>query len=159
MTGLSTVRIATEADRIEVWRLFLQSHQENGQFGLSPERVDWHLSRFLSPERIASDDIGPRGAIGVIGPRGALEAAVVLVIGGFWYTHERHLEEYMVFVDPQCRKSGHAKALIDWMKQQSVETRLPVMSGIISNTRTEAKCRLYSRMMPKVGEFFLYRPD
>ena len=37
-------------------------------------------------------------------------------------------------------------------------TQIPLMTGIISNIRTEAKCRLYRRMMPKIGEFFYFGP-
>ena len=156
----SVVRIATEADRIETWRLFLQAHKENGMFELAPEKVDWMLDRLLNHDKIPDDDLGPRGVVGVIGPPGDLEGLVILVLGGFWYTHKRHIEEFMVFVDPECRKSHHAKALVDWMKKQGEEAKLMVLSGIISNTRTEAKCRLYSRLgLPKVGEFFLYVPE
>lgn len=158
MTAPSNVRLATEADRIEVWRLFLQAHKENGSFELAPDKVDWMLDRFLNHDKIPADDLGPRGVIGVIGPVGSVEGLAILVLGGFWYTHKKHIEEYVVFVDPECRKSNHAKSLVDWMKKQSDESKLPLLSGIISNTRTEAKCRLYGRMMPKVGEFFLYVP-
>jgi GNAT superfamily N-acetyltransferase len=152
----STVRTAVEADRKEIWRLFLQGHKENGLFELAPEKVDWWITRMLQPDSIPEWDTGPRGTIGVIGPIGNLEGLVFLTIGGFWYSSTRHLEEMIVYVDPECRKSGHSKALIEWMKQQSVDTGLPLLTGIISNTRTEAKCRLYGRLLPKVGEFFFF---
>jgi hypothetical protein len=29
---------------------------------------------------------------------------------------------------------------------------------VISNTKTQTKCELYGRMIPKVGEFFLHLP-
>ena len=32
------------------------------------------------------------------------------------------------------------------------------MTGILSNERTEAKCRLYRQLLPKVGEFFFLAP-
>lgn len=155
-TAPSIVRVAGPADRQEVWRLFLQGHKENGLFELAPEKVDWFITRMLQPEIIPPWDTGPRGTIGVIGPVGSLEGLVFLTIGGFWYSHERHLEEMIVYVDPECRKSQHAKALVEWMKQQSVETGLKLFTGIVSNTRTEAKCRLYGRLLPKVGEFFVF---
>lgn len=156
MTCPSIVRIAKGADRQEIWRLFLQGHRENGQFSLAPEKVDWFLNRALFPETIPDWDSGTRGTIGVIGEVGRLEGLALLFLSGFWYTHERHLEEYLVYVDPECRRSFHARALVDWMKHQSDKIGLPLMTGIISNERTEAKCRLYRRLVPKVGEFFLY---
>ena len=154
----SIVRLATEADKLECWRLFLQAHKENGSFELAPEKVGWMLDRLINYDKIPNDDMGPRGVIGVIGDPGTLEGLAILVLSSFWYTNRRHIEEFVVFVDPECRKSNHAKSLIDWMKKQSDESRLPLLSGIISNTRTEAKCRLYGRMLPKIGEYFLYLP-
>lgn len=158
MTCLSHVRVAVPADRQEIWRLFLQGHRENGMFTLSPAKVDWWLSRMLEPEKLPAWDTGPRGAIGVIGDVGKLEALVFVTFGSYWYSDQRHLEEFIVYVDPECRHSGHAKALINWMKQQSELTGLPLVTGIISNHRTEAKVRLYERLLPKAGAFFLFNP-
>lgn len=158
MTCPSTVRIATPADAQEVWRIFLQGHRENGIFTLAPEKVQWFMNRVLNPETISLGDTGPRGVIGVIGQVGALEGLVFLTIGTYWYSNDRHIEEFIVVVDPECRKSNHAQALIQWMKDQVEITGLPLMTGIISTYRTEAKCRLYRRMLPKVGEFFLLSP-
>lgn len=156
MTAPSIVRIAKPEDHREIWRLFLMGHKENGTFNLCPEKVDWFLARVLRPDLIPAWDTGPRGAIGVIGPVGSLEGLVFVTIGEFWYSKDRHLEEFIVYVDPECRRSGHAHAMIDWMKQQSDLTGLPLVTGIISNERTAAKCRLYARMLPKIGEFYLY---
>lgn len=156
MTCPSIVRIAKPDDAQEVWRLFLQGHKENGLFSLAPEKVQWFMNRALFPHLIPANDTGPRGVIGVIGPVGALEGLVFVTIGEYWYSHQKHIEEFIVYVDPECRKSNHAHALIDWMKEQVEVTGLPLMTGVISNDRTEAKCRLYRRMLPKVGEFFLY---
>ena len=156
MSGLSAVRIAVEADRLEIWRLFLQGHQENGMFKLAPEKVDWWITRMLHPELIPAWDTGPRGAIGVIGQTGHLEGLVFVTFGCYWYTNDKHLEEFIVYVDPECRKSDHARALVEWMKAQSRDTGLPLVTGIMSTHRTEAKVRLYERFLPKVGAFFMY---
>ena len=156
MTCPSIVRIAKPADHQEIWRLFLQGHRENGQFSLAPEKVEWFLSRALRPDLIPEWDTGPRGAIGVIGDVGRLEALVFVTIGTYWYSHDRHLEEFIVYVDPECRQSAHARTLIDWMKSQSDRVGIPLVTGIISTERTEAKVRLYRRMLEPVGAFFLY---
>jgi hypothetical protein len=154
----SVVRLATAEDASEIWRLLLQSHKENGMFTLAPEKVAWFLSRVLCPETIPPDDTGTRGVIGVIGPVGSLEALVFLTIGQYWYTNDKHLEEFIVYTDPEHRKSHHVQALIEWMKHQVEVTQMPLFTGIVSNIRTEAKCRLYRRMLPKVGEFFCLGP-
>src|SRR5512141_875533 len=99
----SVVRIAGPDDRQEIWRLFLQSHRENGQFTLAPEKVDWLLHRALVPQAVPAWDMGPRGVVAVIGEQGALEALTMLMIDTYWYTNDKHLAEYLVFVDPECR--------------------------------------------------------
>lgn len=153
----SVVRVGRPEDHQEIWRLFLQGHRENGLFSLAPDKVQWFLTRALAPQVIPPGDTGPRGVIGVIGPvGGSLEGVVFVLISEFWYSSDKHIEELLVYVDPECRKSGHAKALVNWMKEQSDNSGLNLVTGIISNERTEAKCRLYQRMLPKVGEFFLY---
>lgn len=156
MTCQSVVRTARPDDHTEIWRLFLQGHRENGMFTLAPEKVEFFLQRALNPHLIPEWDTGPRGAIGVIGDVGKLEGLVFVTIGCFWYTNDRHIEEYVVYVDPECRRSNHARALVAWCKLQSDRANIPLLTGIISNERTEAKVRLYERMLPKVGAFFLY---
>jgi GNAT superfamily N-acetyltransferase len=158
MSSFSTVRIATAADHQEIWRLFLMGHNENGLFPLAPDKVEFFIQRVLHPELIPSGDTGPRGVIGVIGQAGALEGLVFLTIGTYWYTYAKNIEEFIVYVDPEHRRTNHAQALVGWMKQQVEITKLPLITGIISNTRTEAKCRLYRRMLPKIGEFFFVGP-
>lgn len=152
------VRAATMRDYQECLRLFLQSHVENGLFSLAPDKLHWMLTRFLAPEAIPEDDPGLRGIIGVIGKEGALEALCGLCISDLWYTHEKHLADFLVFVDPEYRTTNHAQTLIGWMKKQADIIGLPLMSGVVANHRTEAKCRLFRRMSPKVGELFLYHP-
>ena len=152
----SIVRSAMPADINEVWRLFLSGYRENGKFSLAPEKVDYFVQRALRPDLIPQWDSGPRSAIGVIGDVGRLEALCFVTIGTYWYTHDRHIEEFIVYVDPECRSSGHARALVAWMKDQSDKSGLPLLTGIISSQRTEAKVRLYRRMLEPVGAFFLY---
>jgi len=156
MTTLSIVRTAKPEDYPEVWRLLLLSHEENAQFPIAPEKVDTFVTRALRPDLIPPWDTGPRGVIGVIGPVGALEACCLVFIGGYWYTNSRHLEEFLVFVDPRCRASGHGRAMVKWMKEQTDITGLKLVTGIISTVRTEAKVAMYERMLPKVGAFFMY---
>jgi hypothetical protein len=152
----SVVRVAKGEDHQECWRLLLQGFNENGLFGLAPDKVDWFLMRALRPDLISPMDTGVRGVIGVIGPVGALEGICFLTIGEYWYSHDKHIEEFIVFVDPEYRQSTHAKAFVEWMKLQSDNTGIPLLTGIISKERTAAKVRLYERMLPKVGAFFYY---
>src|SRR4051812_23870001 len=101
MTCPSVVRIAQPADHTEVWRLFLQGYRENGMFTLAPEKVDFLIMRALHPDSIPPWDTGPRGAIGVIGNVGSLEGVALVMLDTYWYSHDRHLGEYLVYVDPE----------------------------------------------------------
>src|SRR4051812_4768115 len=142
MTATSLVRVAKAADYPEVWRLLMLGHEENSLFPLAPDKVQWMVIRMLASESIHPDDTGVRGVIGVIG-QGTLEGLALIITGSFWYTHAKHLEELIIFVDPEHRKSDHAKSLLGWAKSLPETTGLPLLTGILSNTRTEAKCRLY----------------
>jgi hypothetical protein len=163
MDPKSPVRVAGPDDYAEIWRLFTASHAENGQFSLAPQKVDYFIQRALWPERIHPMDTGQRGVIGVIGPSNALEALAFLTIGELWYTSDKHIGDCLVFVDPTHRdkprgeSAFHGKRLLEWMKEQSRLIGLPLMSGVASSVRTEAKCALYRRMFPKIGEVFLWR--
>lgn len=159
MTIPSVIRKATPIDAPEIWRMFLQLHRENGLFSIAPAKVTSFLDRALHPERIPNWDTGPRAQIGVIGPPGRLEAVAFVLISCFWYSEEYHLEELLVFVDPECRKSRHAIACVTWMKGLADQLKIPLLTGIISKERTAAKIRLYDRMLPRIGAFYFYPKD
>ena len=154
MTSPSVVRIAKPGDYAEVWRLFLLMHKENGQFALDGNKVEWFIQRALFPERIAPEDTAVRPIIAVIGKQDDLEAVVGVTVGTAWYTSQRHLEDFILYVDPECRRSRHARALIVWMKQQSDRLGLPLLTGVISTKRTAAKVGLYARLLEPIGGFF-----
>jgi len=73
------------------------------------------------------------------------------------YTRHKHIEEFIVFTilsiaSPDTRTA----ARVD--ENQVETTNLPLVTGIMSNVRTEAKCRLYRRHFTKIGEFFYLGP-
>lgn len=152
----SIVRLATPADKQECWRLLLQGHRENAIFKLDPIKVEHLVNRALYADQIPPWDSGPRAHIGVIGEEGKLEAIVFLLIASFWYSSDLHLEEILVMVDPECRRSNHAKSIIAWMKKTADTLGIPLLTGIISKDRTAAKIRLYDRYLPRIGGFYLY---
>src|SRR6266487_2779174 len=121
---MTEVRIAGPADKDAVFHLLCKAHREQGMFPYDQPRVYWWLDRLLQPELIDPTDVGPRGVIGVLGER-RLKGVAILVIGGLWYTTQRHLEELIVYVDREARCKGYHKALIEWMKEQSRVTGLP----------------------------------
>jgi hypothetical protein len=95
----------------------------------------------------------------VIGPKDNLEGSILIRLSSMWYSACPLLEEYWNFVHPDYRKSERAKYMVNFAKACADKMELPLLIGIVSNDRTEAKCRLYNRMLPKAGEFYLYRGD
>jgi hypothetical protein len=82
-----------------------------------------------------------------------------------WYSDDWILEEKAVFVDPNFRNKaerssqsvGHARRLVEFSKQVSDSLNVPLVIGVLSNTRTKAKVRLYERQFGEpAGAFFLY---
>lgn len=61
-----------------------------------------------------------------------------------------------MYVDPECRNSNHARACITWMKGLATELGVPLLTGIISKHRTASKIKLYDRLLPRVGAFYLF---
>jgi len=156
MSSPSIVRKATPEDEQQIWNMFRLLHQENGVFSFSEQKLNWILQRVLYPERIPPNDTAFRGFMGVIGPSSELEACILLGIGAYWYSEDYLLEEYFTFVHPKHRKSKHARALIAYSKHMSDEIGIPLLIGILSNQKTQAKIRLYKQQLPEAGAFFLY---
>ncbi len=101
-----------------------------------------------------------RGLCGVIkNGQGLIEGAVLLRIGDMWYSEQQVVEERGVYVHPDFRaaKGGRARKLCEFSKHVSDSLGIPLIIGVLSNSRTEAKMRLYERMFGKpAGGFFLY---
>lgn len=158
MPSPSIVRPATIQDATEVWRLLRLLWAENAMFAISDVKVQYYLDRLLNSQSIAPDDMGPRGFIGVIGPIGGLEGAIMLTIGSMWYSDEYTLDEHLNFVDPAHRQSEHAKSLISYAKMCAEKIGIRLVIGVLSTKRTAAKVRLYERQLTAAGHFFIHPP-
>jgi hypothetical protein len=144
------VRTATPDDEEGIMGLARLVNSENGVFKMDEDKV-------LSVIRPSLYLQG--GIIGVIGPKDYLEGVVVLRISQYWYSNVCFLEEMCVFVHPDYRaaKGGRARKLVEFAKKASEKLDMPLMIGILSNSRTDAKTRLYERQFgPPAGSFFLY---
>lgn len=123
-------------------------HAENAMFKMNESKVSKMLDRAFD---------GGGAIIGALGPTGAIQGSIHLVISSFWYTDEYSLEELYSFVLPQYRKSENAKHLITFAKRCSTELGIPLVIGVVSNIRTRAKVGLYSRQLSEpVGAYFAY---
>lgn len=106
------------------------------------------------------------GFIGIIGEKGNLEGAILLQLTTQWYSREWLICELFNFVHPDyrvpgramqgLRTPGRADYLVEFAKSVADKMKMPLLIGIVSNGRTEAKVRLYDRKLPRAGAFYLY---
>ncbi|MBB3411199.1 GNAT superfamily N-acetyltransferase [Rhizobium sp. BK316] len=142
-----TVRYAVPQDEDKIISMISLLHDENGLFPLSEKRVREYMQRYFRKE----------GAlIGVIGDIGDPVASIYLGIEQPYYSDAWYLNEAWNFVHPDHRRSDYAKKLLGWAKDISEQMKLPLMVGIVSNHRTEAKVRLYEKQLEKAGAFFVW---
>jgi GNAT superfamily N-acetyltransferase len=145
------VRIGTRDDVHPMMDMALKACDENGFVDPNPVKL---LSEIWSGLNLDN------GLVGIIQDDGGkLEAAILLRVTTMWYSDAQVLEEKAIFVDPECRsaKGGRARRLCEFAKQAAAELGLPLLIGVLSNNRTEAKVRLYERQFGKpTGAFFLY---
>ena len=146
--GLS-VRLATRADEPEILQLLQTMHAENG---IHP--LDETLAR--ETFNLAFDQKG--GILGVVGPTNDIRAMLGLLITRFWFTSDWHLEEIFNFVRPDQRQGTHyAEDLINFARLCSTTCDLPLVIGVLTNRRVEAKVRLYQRILGvPSGAFWVY---
>jgi hypothetical protein len=148
MTASATnIRAATREDGPELIRLLLLMHAEGGLQALDLDCARQMFDRAFNKQ----------GAIiGVIGKE-PIEAAVYLLITRNWYTSDHHLEECFCFVDPDFRRSTHAKILIRFAKDCSLKLDIPLFIGVLSNKRRAAKERLYrAQLGERSGSLFVF---
>ena len=145
------VRVGTPDDVHGIMDLGMMACAENGVHAPSPERILMDLWPSLHCEG---------GIVGVIGlPGHQLEGFVLLRTGTLWYSDSPIVEERIVFVHPKYRsaKGGRARKLCEFSKKAADELGLPLVIGIVSNSRTKSKVRLYERVFGEpAGAFFLY---
>lgn len=145
------VRTGTPEDVHEMMRLALMGAEENGFVTPNPIKL---LNEIWSALNLH------HGICGVIGKPGEeIEGAVLLRIGENWYGDDQCLEERAIFIDPRFRsaKGGRAARLCEFSKKAADTLGIPLTIGVLSNTRTEAKIRMYRRIMGEpAGAYWIY---
>jgi GNAT superfamily N-acetyltransferase len=146
------IRLATTDDMDEVMKLAITACKENAFLNASAAALASEIWPALA---------GDHGLCPVIGkPGGAIEGLALLRIGAMWYApDEVVLEEKCIFIYPEFRsaKGGRARKLVEFSKQAADQLGIPLIVGIMSNTKTEAKCRLYRRILGEPsGAFWLH---
>lgn len=145
------VRLGTIEDLDGMMQMAMDATYENGFLDPDPEM----LLKQLYPSLMMDG-----GVVGIIGKPGErIEAAILIRMGTLWYSNEPTLEEKAIYVDPEFRsaKGGRAKKLADFAKKYSDGLGIPLAIGVLSNSRTAAKIKLYERVFGQpAGVYFLY---
>jgi hypothetical protein len=144
------VRLAQPEEVHEIMAEALRACSENGFANASQIKVLEQVWCGLNLDN---------GLVGVIGEPGKLEGGILLRITDVWYSDDKVLEERAIFIPPEYRgvKGGRARRLCEFAKRAAKTMEMPLLIGVLSNHRTEAKVRLYERQFGKpTGAFFLY---
>jgi hypothetical protein len=146
-------RIVGRDEEENVMELCRALHQENGIFTMNEEKVRNMLN-------LAFDKKG--GILAGIGEKGKLEGLVFIYLSSFWYSDDPFWEELFLFVLPEYRKSTNAVELLKFGKWCTEETGFPLFIGIMSDSATARKERLYERQLSEdsyKGRLFMYKKN
>ena len=145
------IRIGTPADVHDVMELALMGAAENGFAEASPVKILADVWAALNRDA---------GIMALIGPEGEKpQGAILLRILYPWYSDKAVIEERAIFIHPDFRsaKGGRAARLCEFSKRAATSLGLPLLIGVLSNQRTEAKNRLYRRFFGEpAGTYFIY---
>lgn len=151
MTDTVKLRIATVDDMDAMMKLALSACDENGFLNPNPLKLAAEIWPALN------QDHGICAVIGDVGSQ--LEGAVLLRIGDMWYSDTAVVEEKAIFVHPDFRsaKGGRARRLCEFSKRVADSLQIPLIIGVLSNSRTAGKIKMYEREFgPPAGAYFLY---
>lgn len=144
------VRLAEPEDFPSLMELTKQACAEESPYIFCEEKVYWMLRRHYDKQG---------GLLAVIGEKGEpLKGYLFMIVDGLWFSLDSQLLELSLYVHPDHRKSTYAKQLMAFSKQASAGLQLNLSIGVYSNSRTEAKVRLYQRQFKSAGAFFKYTP-
>ena len=140
------VKLAIPDDYPEIMRLLLSAHDEIGKYPISMQKL---------ANLVAMHFNGSGAIVAVIpGAHGRLKGVLCLLISTPWYSEAFLLQEMILFVEPESRKSTCAKQLMIFAKKAAEKLGLELAIGINTNVETDAKVRLYRRQFVPEGAFF-----
>jgi GNAT superfamily N-acetyltransferase len=145
----SKIRIATPNDYQEMFRLCCLLHRENAVHKFNELKVRSLVWRAVNQDSAIA---------AVIGRSDDIKAMILMTLEEIVYSDSFELVERWNYVRPDSRKSNYAKQMIGFAKKCADETGLILAIGIISEKKLEAKRRLYERMLPLSGYWFIYKP-
>lgn len=157
MTG---VRIARQQDTERLFALIVESENEWTLAPRNYDRVRAAIALAVDRSPLVDVDGSPvmRPAFGVVdGPLG-IEGACGLCPAQHWDSDATYLRGFFLYVHVACRRSTHAKMLIQFGNWFADMAAMPLIWELLHPTRTEAKGRLLARQASPVGGLFMHQP-
>lgn len=149
------VRLATISDEEAALELMCIAQREQPIFTLNYNKIRGVIQRCTRPQAAE----GKFGALALIdGPDGTLEGYLLMLVTQHWFTDDWHVDEISNFVRPDIRKvrPGHARKLINFAKWFAEAMDMPLIMGILTTKRLEAKIKLYGRQLIPAGCVFVH---
>ena len=145
------VRIGTPSDVHPFMDLVMACTRENALIHPDPEKILGEVWAALNRDH---------GIVGIIGEEdGApLEAGILLRVSEMWYSKDSVVDERGLFVRPDFRsaKGGRASRLCEFAKNVQRTLEMPLVIGVLSTSRADAKVRLYERQFgPASGGYWI----
>lgn len=142
------VRLANPADRPAIFQQCKMLSQENGIVPMKDELVLREIDNALARNH---------ALLAVVGDEGRVEGSICLRLAHYWYNDDFWwLEDRWCYVEPEYRAGPNSKDLLEFANWWRQQLDIPLMMGILSSQRTEAKLRLYRRIFgPLTGGFWL----
>lgn len=149
------VRFVKPADVTELCQFLEAAHNDNAIFKISKTKV-LDVVRDACYPMIEAKYWEHPVVVVIDGDDGKIAASLGMMFEQFWYTDEWSLCERWCFVREEYRRSTYAKDLLNWGMWFSDRLKLPFLTGVMSTHRTEAKVKLYGRLMRHIGGFFMH---
>lgn len=142
------VHTGTPAEVHVVMRQALAACEENSLTKVNPVKLLGEVWASLNLDN---------GIMGLIGTD-PIEAGILLRVEPLFYSDDKCLLERAIFVNPDYRKGGsRAKLLCEWAKNAADNLKLPLVIGILTSQRVEAKVKLYERQFGEpAGAYWIY---
>lgn len=149
MRELPATRFARADDMEAVRDLLALMHREAPVGAWCEAAVREHLGAVMRDGCVVLSLAGDGSPVGTLG----------LSPQQFWWSQDWSLQERWVFVHPQHRRAPHARALLVAARDAAISLSIPLVAGVFSDRRADAKVRLFSRVLGQpIGATFLVRP-
>lgn len=125
--------------------LLIAMHVENGLFSLSEAKMARQVRQLVLQGSCYAVLDGDR-IVGIVG----------LDVATPWYSDERHVGDYFLFIHPDYRSTDAGDLLIEAGDAWAAERGMKYLSGPVTPDRPEVKMRWYrSRGFKLIGGLFL----